>query len=119
MPTLKERFDNLNLKSELDKIREDVKTRIKSIDINEGVNKARVRANKLNDYALETTENTLDAIFTNGEKWNGVAAKAVNVGLKLSEKQMDLFFNTLEAIKGQMVDSTGRFRKLFKRENAE
>ena len=130
MATLKERFENLNLKEEIAKAREEFNTRVedmnksreefitkvKDFKINDGVTKAREQADKLNAYALETTENALDTIFVNGEKWNGVATKAVNIGLKLSEKQMDLVFTTLEAVKEQVVEGTERFRGLFKKE---
>lgn len=67
----------------------------------------------VNDYTLKTAEGLLDGALENGEKWQGIASKAVKGGLKLAEKQQDMMFDTLEAVKGQLIQSTSRFRKLF------
>ncbi len=66
----------------------------------------------VNDYTLKTAEELVEGAITNGEKWQGVAQKAVKGGLKLAAKQQDIVFDTLESLKGQLTNTTKRFRKL-------
>lgn len=140
--TVKERYESFNLKEEVTKVRStieniptevkgevekvtatikniptEVKERIEKFDANEELGKAREGAVKLNDFAVENTEATLDVIFKGGEKWNGMVTKAVNVGLQLTEKNIDLVFNTLEAAKEQVEGGTERFKNLFRGKN--
>ena len=68
---------------------------------------------EINDYTLKTAESLVEGALENGEKWQGIASKAVKGGLKLAEKQQDMMFETLEAVKNQFTQSTSRFRKLF------
>ena len=70
-------------------------------------------AKNANNYALNTTEEIIDAAMTNGEKWQNVAAKAVKGSLKLASKQQEIIFDTLETVKGQLSQSAVRLRKLF------
>ena len=67
----------------------------------------------VNAYTLKTAEEIVDGAIVNGEKWQGIAAKAVKGSLKLAAKQQDIVFNTLETVKGQVAQSAVRFRKLF------
>lgn len=76
----------------------------------ENINKA---AKEMNDYTLKTAEGLVDGALENGEKWQGIATKAVKGGLKLAEKQQDMVFETLEAVKDQLTNNAGRLRKLF------
>ena len=62
---------------------------------------------------VKLAEGLVDGVLENGEKWQGIASKAVKGGLKLAEKQQDMVFETLEAMKGQLTQSASRLRKLF------
>ena len=46
------------------------------------------------------------------KKWQKVAEKAVKTSLKLADKQQDLVFSTLEAVKSQLIGTATRFKKL-------
>ena len=67
---------------------------------------------EINDYTLNTAQELVDGAVVNGEKWQGVAQKAVKGGLKLAAKQQDIVFDTLESLKDQLSQSTKRFKKL-------
>ncbi len=71
-------------------------------------------AKSVNDYSLKTADDMVDGALVNGEKWQAVAHKAVKGSLKLAAKQQDIVFDTLETIKGQLINNAGRFRKMFK-----
>lgn len=68
---------------------------------------------EVNAYTLKTAEEIVDGALVNGEKWQGIATKAVKGGLKLAAKQQDIVFSTLETAKGQLSETVVRFRKLF------
>ena len=70
-------------------------------------------AKTANEFTLETAEKLVDGVITNGEKWQNVANKAVKGGLKLAERQQDIVFSTLETVKGQLVNSATKLRKMF------
>lgn len=67
----------------------------------------------VNEFALETSEEVVEGVITNGEKWQKVVEKATKGGLQLSAKQQDIVYNTLETVKGQLVNSTKRLKKIF------
>lgn len=66
-----------------------------------------------NKLALDTTDNMIESAVKNGEKWQKVGEKAVKGGLQLMEKQQDIMFDTLEAVKGQIVEGRNRMQTLF------
>ena len=66
----------------------------------------------VNDYTLKTAEELVEGAIASGEKWQGVAQKAVKGGLKLAAKQQDIVFDTLETLKGQFTHTAKRFKKL-------
>ena len=70
-------------------------------------------AKSANDYTVKTAEEIVDGVMVNGEKWQGVAEKAVKGGLKLAAKQQEMMFGTLETVMGQLSQSSKRFKKLF------
>lgn len=108
---VKEEF--AKVKANIENLPNEVKERIENFDANVELEKARENALKFNDFAVENADATLDAILKGGEKWTGVATKAVNVGLQMSEKNIDLVFNTLESAKEQMEGGVERFKGLF------
>lgn len=66
-----------------------------------------------NDTALKTADALVEGAIKGSEQWQGVAAKAVKGGLKLAERQQDMVFTTLEAMKVQVLKGTKRFGRLF------
>lgn len=66
-----------------------------------------------NDYTLKTTEEIIDGVMVNSEKWQGVAEKAIKGGLKMAAKQQDMVFGTVETLKGQLANSSKRLKKLI------
>ena len=70
-------------------------------------------AKKANDVALKTTEEVISESLTIIGQWQGVATKALQEGLKLADKQQDLFFSTLETFKSQFTKGKKRAKKLF------
>ena len=89
------------------------KNRIEEIDMKENVNKVKNTAKTVNTFTLKTADTLADGALENGEKWQGLATKAVKGGLHLAERQQEIVFDTLEEVKGQLVKSATRFRTLF------
>jgi len=70
-------------------------------------------AKNVNQYTLKTADEFVDGALANGEKWQGVANKAMKGGLKLAEKQQEMMFDTLEVVKGQLIKTTSRLKKVI------
>ncbi len=66
-----------------------------------------------NNYAIKTTEEVVDGVLVSSEKWQGVAEKAIKGGLKMAAKQQEMVFDTMETVKGQLVHSSKRLKKLI------
>ena len=81
--------------------------------INTAIGKTKNTAKKANNFALNTTENTVLETISFIGQWQKVADKAIKGGLKLLNNQQDLVFNTLETAKVQLAQSKNRFSKLF------
>ncbi len=92
---------------------ENTREAIENFDVDKQVKEARKTAQKVNAAALETADEMVDDIFSAGEKWQKVAEKAVKGGLHLAGRQQEIFFDTLETMKGQFSKSAVRFRKIF------
>lgn len=85
----------------------------KKIDMNKGFDAIKDTTKNINDFALETSSEVLEATFNTASLWQGVAEKAIKGGFKLARKQQDITFDALESVKGQFVSSRKRFTKLF------
>lgn len=83
------------------------------IDIENLVVKVKEGAKDVNDFMLENSEALLNEAIVRGEQWQDVAAKAVKGGLKLSANTQDIVFDTLDSLKGQLQDSSKRFKTLI------
>lgn len=70
-------------------------------------------AKNTNATALKTADALVEGAVKGSEQWQGVAAKAVKGGLKLAERQQDMVFTTLEAMKVQVLKGANRFGRLF------
>lgn len=89
------------------------KEAVDNINITERFNSVKKAVKNTNNYALETSEDLIKSLETNGEKWQNVAEKAIKTGLKLAERQEKIMFTTLEAMKVQFGGTALRFKKLF------
>jgi len=81
--------------------------------INKGLKQVKDATKNANDYLLETSEEVVDFGLKRSTEWQGVAEKAINGGLKLTAKQQDLVFDSLEMVKSQVVRGSKRFKTLF------
>lgn len=102
--TVKETIDTIS-----DRVNKTMTVDVKKASDN--VKKATKNANK---YALKTADELVDGALTTGEKWQGIANKAVKGGLKLAAKQQDIVFDTLDTVKGQFATSAKRLKKLLR-----
>ena len=89
------------------------KEAIENIDLTGQLDTVKVTAKKVNKLALETADEVVEGVFSNGEKWQNVAAKAIKGGMHLAGRQQEIVFDTLETVKGQLSQSANRFKKLF------
>jgi hypothetical protein len=87
---------------------------IENVNVTERVASLKQTVKKANDFTLETAEELVEGFATNGEKWQGVANKAVKSGLKVAARQQDMVFSTLEAVKGQLMNSAARLKSIIK-----
>lgn len=65
-----------------------------------------------NDYTIKTAEEIIDGVIENSAKWQDVAEKAINGGLKIAAKQQEMVFGTMETVKDQFTTSTKRLKNL-------
>ncbi|MEM6317258.1 MAG: hypothetical protein AAF960_06285 [Bacteroidota bacterium] len=106
---LKEMFENASIENGVKFVKETVE----NVSVENGVKFVRETAKNINTYSLETMETVVDGTLKGGKEWQGVAEKAVKGGLELAEKQQEIMFDTLEAVKGQFAQGAKRFRGLF------
>jgi predicted metal-dependent hydrolase len=87
---------------------------IDNANITERVASLKKTVKNANDFTFETAEGLVDGLAVNGEKWQGVANKAVKSGLKVAARQQDIMFSTFETVKGQLMNSAARFKSIIK-----
>jgi gamma-glutamyl phosphate reductase len=68
---------------------------------------------KANEFALSTTEEVVLETITMAGEWQKVTNKALKSSIKLMENQHNLFFDTLETFKFQLLEGKKRFKKIF------
>lgn len=83
------------------------------LTIDNGVQFAKKTVKNINDYALEATEEVVDATMKGGKQWQALADKAIKNGFEIAEKQQEIVFDTLDTVKAQLTASTKRFFGLF------
>ena len=71
--------------------------------INSTTNKVLGLATKASDFALNTTEKVLTKSIDLTEKGLGLSTQVVKKGLKISAKNQNFVFNTLETVKGKAL----------------
>jgi predicted metal-dependent hydrolase len=87
---------------------------IDNANITERVASLKKTVKNANDFTFETAEGLVDGLAVNGEKWQGVASKAVKTGLKVAARQQNIMFSTFETVKGQLMNSATRFKSIVK-----
>ncbi len=87
---------------------------IDNANITERVASLKKTVKNANDFTFETAEGLVDGLAVNGEKWQGVASKAVKSGLKVAARQQNIMFSTFETVKGQLMNSAARFKSIVK-----
>lgn len=83
------------------------------LDLNKGINKIKETTKDVNNFVLETSETLVEGTLKTSEEWTAVTEKAVKGGLKLVETQQEIVFETLETLKGQIIEGRKRFKVLF------
>ena len=89
------------------------KKNIQSIDIAENIEQIKTTTIKANELAITTTENLVNTAVKNGTQLQNIADKAVKGGLTIAARNQDMLFNTLEAVKGQILQSADRLQTIF------
>ena len=83
------------------------------LNITKGFETIKDTTKNINDFALETSTEVVDATINTASLWQNVAEKAIKGGFKLARKQQDITFDALETVKDQFVANRKRFNKLF------
>jgi polyribonucleotide nucleotidyltransferase len=68
---------------------------------------------KVNQFALNTTEEVVTETITIAEQWQKVSTKAIKEGFKLASNQQDIVFDALDTFNAQFKNGKKRFTKLF------
>jgi len=90
-----------------------IKLEAPKVDVKAGVKTAKKIVKTANNVALDITEDIVEGTLARGTEWQNVAEKSVKGGLKIVAKQQDMFFDTLDMLKGEYIRNRGRFGKLF------
>ncbi|WP_411893307.1 hypothetical protein [Winogradskyella sp. A2] len=67
-------------------------------------------ATKANNLALNATEKVFEKSFDLTEKGIGLSSKIVKKGLKVSAKNQNIVFDTLDTVKGKAVKYLPKFK---------
>lgn len=81
--------------------------------VNNVVETAKTSVKKVNDYALDTTEEIVTETITVAGQWQSVTIMALKGTVKLLENQQNLIFDALETYKNHFVKGKKRFTKIF------
>ena len=68
---------------------------------------------EFNSRLINTSEDLIDTTLSTGEKYQNLIAKSLKKGEPLIEKQVSIFFDTLEGLKEQYEFGSDRFKKLI------
>ena len=77
------------------------------------VTKAKEVTHVANDFALDSADDMVKTAFHRAAEWQVIGEKTLQGGLKLAANQQDLFFDTLDVFKAQLIKSQDRFSSLF------
>jgi len=68
---------------------------------------------KVNEFALNTTDEVVTETITMAGQWQKVSIKAIKEGFKLASTQQDIMFDALDTFKAQFSHGRKRFSKIF------
>ncbi|WP_179344190.1 hypothetical protein [Winogradskyella ursingii] len=69
-------------------------------------------AKKVNTSLVNASVAAINTTVENGEKWQKLASKLIKKSEKVREQQINMFFDTAEAVKGQFMTGTDRAKDL-------
>jgi hypothetical protein len=75
------------------------------------INKQSV-AKKVNTSLVNASMAAINTTVDNGEKWQKLASKLIKKSEKVRQEQINMVFDTAEAVKGQFVSGTDRIKDL-------
>lgn len=76
------------------------------------VNKTANVAKKINADLINASVAAIDTTVKNGEKWQKLASKLFKKSETVRNQQVNMIFDTAEAVKGQVVTGTNRMKNL-------
>ena len=80
--------------------------------ITEAYNTLLETTKEVNEKVLATGEEVLNNVKEVSEQWQTLGKKAINGGVELAGKQQDILLDALETAKGQLTESTERFKNI-------
>ena len=69
-------------------------------------------AKKVNTSLLNASLAAINTTVDNGEKWKKLASKLIKKSEKVRKQQINMIFDTAEAVKGQFISGTDRMKDL-------
>ena len=69
-------------------------------------------AKKVNSSLLNASMAAINTTVDNGEKWQKLASKLIKKSEKVRKQQINMIFDTAEAVKGQFITGTDRMKDL-------
>jgi len=67
---------------------------------------------KINTELVNASIATINTVVDNGEKWQKLASKLIKKSEKIREQQINMIFDTAEAVKGQFVTGSDKMKDL-------
>lgn len=74
--------------------------------------KATTTAKKINNSLINVSKEAIDTTVKNGEKWQKLASKLIKRSETVRNQQVNMLFDTAEAVKGQVSTGTQRMMHL-------
>lgn len=70
-------------------------------------------AKSINNMGLKIADSVVEGITNHSDKWIKLTDKSVKNGLKITSKQQDILFESVNDMKGQIESGVKRFKKIF------
>jgi hypothetical protein len=76
------------------------------------VNKTTNVVKKINTELVNASISAINTTVENGEKWQNLASKLIKKSEKIRKSQINMIFDTAEAVKGQFITGTDKMKDL-------
>ena len=76
------------------------------------VNKTTNVVKKINTELVNASISAINTTVENGEKWQNLASKLIKKSEKVRKSQINMIFDTVEAVKGQFMTGTDKMKDL-------